>query len=94
MAQAREIFAKGSVIGVIVLQMAPYVPNKNENFNDFSPAEIEAIRHAYRQILEGFSNSFVSKSEKREIARSVLEALGRIATREGVEKVLKLVRED
>ena len=69
-------------------------PNKNEEFTGFSPAEIEAIRHAYRQILEGFSNSFVSESEKREIARSILEALGRIVTREGLEKVLKLVRDD
>jgi hypothetical protein len=69
-------------------------PNKNEEFTDFSPAEIEALRYAYRQMIEGFSNSFISGSEKRDIARSILEALGRTVTREGEEKVLKLVRDD
>ena len=68
-------------------------PNKNEEFANFSPAEIEVIRHAYRKILEGFSNSFMSESEKREIARTILEALGRTVTKEGEEKILKLVRD-
>jgi hypothetical protein len=69
-------------------------PNKNEEFTDFSPAEIEAMRYAYRQMLEGFSNRFISESEKRELARSILEALGRTVSREDEVKVLKLVRND
>jgi hypothetical protein len=69
-------------------------PNKDEEFTDFSPAEIEAMRHAYRQMLEGFSDRFISVSEKRELARSILEALGRTVSREGEVKVLKLVRDD
>ena len=59
---------------------------------EFSPAEIEAMRYAYRQMLEGFSNRFISESEKRELASSLLEALGRPVTREGVEQVLTLVQ--
>jgi hypothetical protein len=70
------------------------VPNMDGEFTDFSPAEIEAMRYAYRQMLEGFSNRFIVESEKRELARSILEALGRPMTREGVEQVLKLVHRD
>lgn len=66
-------------------------PNGYEEFIEFSPAEIQVMRYTYRQMLEGFSNRFVSESEKREIARSILEALGRDVTRQGEENVLKLV---
>jgi hypothetical protein len=69
-------------------------PNKTEELTDFSPAEIEAMRYAYRQMLEGFSHRVISESEKRELARSILEALGRTVSREGEVKVLKLVRND
>ena len=68
--------------------------NKNEEFPDFSPAEIEVMRYAYRQMLQGFSNRYISEREKREWARSILEALGRTVTRDGEEKVLKLVCKD
>jgi len=44
------------------------------------------MRYAYRQMLQGFSNRYISESEKREWARSILEALGRTVTREGEEK--------
>ena len=69
-------------------------PNKNQELTDFSAAEIEAMRYAYRQMLEGFSNRLVSESEKRELASSILEALGRPLTREAVKQVLKLVDKD
>lgn len=90
-----EFFAKGSIIGMVVFSNGNRMStNKNEEFTDFSPAEIEVMRYAYRQMLEGFSNGYISESEKRESARSILEALGRTATREGEEKVLKLVCKD
>lgn len=66
----------------------------DEEFTEFSPAEIEAMRYAYRQMLDGISNRFISESEKRELASSLLEALGRPVTREGVEQVLTLVQSD
>ena len=94
-AQARGIFAKGSIIGIVVFLIGNRMsPNKNEEFPDFSPAEIEAMRYAYRQMLEGFPNRLISESEKRELARSILEALGRTVSREGELKVLKLVHND
>jgi hypothetical protein len=52
------------------------------------------MRFAYQQMLEGFANRYISESEKRELARSILEALGRPMTRERVEQVLKLVHSD
>lgn len=69
-------------------------PDKNEELTDFSPAEIEAMRYAYRQMLEGFPSRYIGKNEKRELARSILEALGRTVTREGEEKILNLVCKD
>jgi len=68
------------------------VVDMEKESTEFSPAEIEAMRYAYRQMLEGFSNRFISESEKRELASSLLEALGRPVTREGVEQVLTLVQ--
>ena len=59
-----------------------------------SPAEIEAMRYSYRQMLEGFSSRYIGENEKRELARSILEALGRTVTREGEEKILNLVYND
>ena len=66
----------------------------DEELTDFSPAEIEAMRFAYRQMREGFSNGFVIESEKRQLARSILEALGRPATTEVLKQVLKLEQRD
>jgi hypothetical protein len=77
-----------------MIKWQSYVSNMDEEFTDFSPAEIEAMRYAYRQMLDGFSKRFISESEKRELASSLLEALGRPMTREGVEQVLKLVHDD
>ena len=77
-----------------MIKWQSYASNMDEEFTDFSPAEIEAMRYAYRQMLEGFSNSFISESEKRELASSILEALGRPMTKEGVEQVLNLVQRD
>lgn len=66
----------------------------DEEFTDFSPAEIEAMRFTYRQMLEGFSDGFVVESEKRQLARSILEALGRPVTTEGVKQVLMQVQRE
>ena len=93
MAQVRGL-AKSSIIGIVVLSSQMNVSLMDEEFTDFSPAEIEAMRYAYRQMLEGFSNGFVIESEKRQLARSILEALGRPATTEVVTQVLKLVQRD
>jgi len=68
--------------------------NMDKEFTDFSPAEIEVMRYAYRQMLEGYSNRYISESERRELAGSILESLGRPTTREGVKQVLKLVHSD
>lgn len=66
----------------------------DEEFIEFSPAEIEAMRYAYRQMLDGFSNRYISENEKRELASSILEALGRPKTREAVDQVLTIVQSD
>lgn len=66
----------------------------DEEFIEFSPAEIEAMRFAYRQMLEGFSKGFVVESEKRQLARSILEALGRPVTTEAVKQVLMQVQRE
>lgn len=63
----------------------------DEKFTDFSPAEIEAMRYAYGQMLEGFSQRQISRIEKRELASSILEALGRPLTKEAVQQVLMLM---
>ena len=68
--------------------------NMDKEFTDFSPAEIEVMRYAYRQMLEGYSNRYISESEKRELAGSILESLGRPTTRAGVSELLKLVHSD
>jgi hypothetical protein len=87
--------AKSSIISIVVLSRDNRMfTNMDEEFTDFSPAEIEAMRYAYRQMLDGFSNRFISESEKRELASSILEALGRPMTREGVKLILKLVNSD
>ena len=67
--------------------------NEKENSPNFSPAEIEAMRFAFREMLEAFPNRYISQSEKLELARSILEALGRTVTKEGEETVLSLLNE-
>jgi hypothetical protein len=63
-----------------------------ENSPYFSPAEIEAMRFAFRQMNEAFPNRYISQTEKLDLARSILEALGRTVTKEGEEKVLSLLK--
>ena len=63
-----------------------------ENSPSFSPAEIEAMRFAFREMLEAFPNRYINEIEKLELARSILEALGRAVTKAGEEKVLTLLK--
>jgi hypothetical protein len=67
--------------------------NKNKEFTEFSPAEIEAMRYAYLQMVKEFPGRYIGENEKLELARSILEVLERADSREAEEEVLKLVNE-
>ena len=60
--------------------------NETNNSPYFSPVEIEAMRFAFRQMLETYPNRYMGENDKRELARSILEALGKVVTKEREEK--------
>lgn len=66
--------------------------NETNNSPYFSPVEIEAMRFAFRQMLETYPNRYMGENDKRELARSILEALGKVVTKEREEKVLDLLK--
>jgi hypothetical protein len=75
------------------LKWQPMSVDKSKVLADVSPAEIEAIRFAYRQMREEFPGRYVGENEKRDLARSILEALERPVSREAEDEILKLVEE-
>ena len=78
---------------ILINQEVPAVNTTGES-TDFTPAEIGAMRYAYRQMREDFPDRYIGESEKHELARSILEALGRRVTREGEEKVINLLMKE